>query len=643
MRLSKVASLEANVKFSLSGVASLAPATDMTFSMLRKAAPDKTWVAANFVEEGTPYIVEADVNDLYAKTQMVPTINTTGAFTRAMIEILDPGKGYAKDNTFHLVCNSDKDTEQDGTPHDEVITVTEVYPDGGIKQFTCGGQGTAYTVGLAFGATTLTAPSATTTHTRAIFQINDLTGRITAAVISAIDVHADDATGTYTISVAPGAVGNGVAPADSAFTERKINTYGSIRAGHISTDTGTYTVGQVLAVMQTTDKGGRIKVLSIDADSDIQSWAIITRGAGYTVADNLELHTVDGDNVAVSDAGGRFDLTAIGDYTLSGGTVTFLADPTYAADETGPVYVAEIGPAAYVNNHTVVSTHRKPTAGDWLWDIDTISSSVQSVFDMTDYAPASLSRADCTDDATLVVSKSTDDGETWTPLDYDSTPDGADDYGGTTVDEITLGAAIDAGDQLRVDYKWAQADKVDITSLIDSTAHVPEVYSVYVDGTLKTDDTDYSIRGPVTGLTCTVPTATAAAGDVLALIDPAGIGHGCTFSITVDGSFDVATMTIITPGDHYHGGVANHTVTKVSGTGTVHDAIRITPTVAVANDIVFLTDKYPVEDAVVEVFVKSNALVCVNGDEIEYLYGSGGYQYSHIIPTADVVCAVSYE
>jgi hypothetical protein len=560
------------------------------------------------------------------------------------------------------------------------------------------------------------------TYNKPVWEITNV-GLPAAATINAIDTNVDDATAfqTYSIKIARAGDGNNLTPPDAAFTEMKINTYGSIRAGHISTETGTFAAGDVLKVMQTTDKGGRITVLSVDESDDIATFAITSRGVGYTVADDLELHDASGDT------GGRFDLTAIGDYTLSGGTVTFLADPTYAADLTGPVYVDEIGPYAYELNGTISRERRKPTQGDWLWA--TFTNAVTNVFTFTSshvgatptvsaYSTSTGSKtierqARAGGVKTIAVKDGGSDYEVGDIITLDATPVGESGSGCyievltlagsaiatfavmnpgqdytveddvtstghtgdatftisaiTTEDEwITVPASsytlsgtgslictindtqalVDDGDGVRMCHTFALGNKLAIENTIDAACATEETYVVEEDGVAQVLDTDYVLLGGLrlgSYLTCSVATATAAAGDVLALVQSGATGGQITV-LTVDGSDDIATFEVTAAGSGYTI-ESDLSVTKVSGSGTEHDSITFD---IEAGDLDYshvkwLTDKSPAADTEVHILVKSNQMVLAQGDALRFDRGeNGGWQYRGLIPTAAEVLAVSY-
>jgi hypothetical protein len=127
-------------------------------------------------------------------------------------------------------------------------------------------------------------------------------------------------------------------------------------------------------------------------------------------------------------------------------------------------------------------------------------------------------------------------------------------------------------------------------------------------------------------------------------ITQAGASGGQITILTVDASDDVATFEVTAAGTGYFA-ATGLACTKVSGTGTVHSAIRWTLAVKDIDPdyIFFMENKSPAALATVHGFVQTGALVCVQGDAVEFSAGSGGYHYSFILPTADVIAAVSYE
>jgi hypothetical protein len=412
MRLSKVASLEAAVPASLSGVVSIAPAGDMTFSLYRKAADNATMPGDAFQVDGEVQ-VSAVVERELAKVLCQGSFPATGAIVRANVVNLNRGKGYVVGNTFHLINNGLTGAT---TPHDEVVTVTEVYPDGGIKQYTLGGQGSAYTLGRA----TADAVTGNANATGAIFQINQV-GTWTAAEKTTFDLKVDEVTADETYKVFIGKEG---------------------------------------------------------------TWR--------------ELALTDDYTIHVDDAG-SVDLVV---------------------DAQPGQYVKAV---AYTNGTSVFT-----------------------------FAAPATTHPQSTSTGVSIVETSDDGGDTWVDVTTDVTISGT---GGITL-TFASGAFPDAGLLVRYSKTFALGNKVAIQSPIDASAHVAEVYKVYVAGTLKTVTTDYTVES----------------------------GY-----------------------------------------------------------IKFAANKSPAKDDIVQVKVLSNALVCVQGDAVEFSYTKGGYGYSDIIPTGDMVCAIAYE
>jgi hypothetical protein len=630
-RIGKIASLETGVAASLSGVKAISPQADMTFGLWRKASEATPSLGNAFQVNGLPITSASTTRDMYAATQMKQVVGTAGHIygTNATrkpdgIKIINPGEGYAVDNTFHLICNGWAATT---TPHDAVVTVVAVHPNGGIKDFTIAEvAGThTYTLGLATGAPALTAPSATTTHTPAVFEITALGSdsdpavfKTTAAVVTAIDVHADDILDheTYKVWVAGGSLDNKVEPV-GAWVEYEVSgTTGAISDGHISTITGTYTVGQVLNIEEGgVDLGGRFTIVSIDESNDIVTGYISARGAGYTVADNKVLT-----NAAGIDQAARFDVTQIDDFVVSSGVVTFHIPTVSGTISRAPVGMKKLpaagdwlkcvayltGQLVFTNTSALVgatptahanssSTGAKivqvacPIAGavktiaiksatgtyaanDILTLVQEGGSgckikvvSVDGSFDITDIALLEGGSGYSIGDdlaatggeagtATFTVSAVATAGEYITRT---VTHCYALSGTGNLVVTFTDGAKVPAGNLVRMSHTFALWNKVAITSVIDPAAHVPEVYKVTYDGTVMTVTTHYTIGSGVINITTTTP-----------------------------------------------------------------------PTVGV----------------VVQVYVLTGSMTCVAGDEITFEQGaSGGYVYSHIIPSADMICAIAYD
>ena len=706
MRVSRIASLKSGVGFPLSGVAAIAPAADMTFSLWRKSQGDGQAVVMPgdaFQVNGTPLVSTSSERSLYDATQMLGSWGATGAVVRANVSLIDRGKGYAVGNTFHLI-NRGPGPVYETTPHDEVVTVTEVWPDGGIKQFTMGGQGSAYQVGTAIAA----ADVLTTAQRVATFQINQV-GSFIAATVTAIDVNIDDTADheTYKLFVARGTLSDLVNPGPWAEYEVEGRT-GAISDGHISTVTGTYTAGQVLKILEGgVDGGGRFTVATIDGAADIATGYISARGTGYTVADNKVLTTIaDG---AVS---ARFDVTRLDDFTLSTGTVTFIIPTVTGTISQAPVGMKSLPRAgdwlkvvAYLSGQLVfpfsatevgatptvnalsTSTGAKivqvanPVAG--ALKTVTLGSAAGSGYEVGDILEIVQEGASggkvvvltlaTTAVATVAVIEGGSGYTADTNLATVNEMAGSDDACTITVSAVATageyvtrtvtvtyalsgtgnlivtfvdGAKPPAGELVRMSHTFALGNKVALDVLADPAAHVPEVYKVEVSGVAKTLDTDYTLRGGLklgTGvLSCTTVTATAAADDVVELTQ-AGASGGQIKILTVDGSADVATFEVIAAGTGYFAATGLG-CTKVSGTGATHSAIRFTIAVADVDPsfVFFMANKSPAAEAAVHALVASNAMVCVQGDAVEFDDTRGGYTYNRLVPTADVVAAVAY-
>lgn len=705
MRVSKIASLESGVGFPLSGVSAIAPAADMTFSLWRKSQGDGqavTMPGDAFQVNGLPQTSTSTERILYGPTQMLGSFDATGAVVRANVALIDRGKGYAVGNTFHLI-NRGPGPAYETTPHDEVVTVTEVWPDGGIKQFTMGGQGSAYTVGTAIAA----ADVLTTAQRVATFQINQV-GSFNAATVTAIDVNIDDTADheTYKLFVARGTLSDLVNP--GPYTEYEVEgRTGAISDGLISTVTGTYTVGQVLKIQEGgVDLGARFTVVTIDGSADIATGYISARGAGYTVADNKVMTTMaDG---AIS---ARFNVTKLDDFTLSTGTVTFTIPTVSGTISQAPVGMKPLPRAgdwlkvvAYMSGQlvftmTATQVGTTPTvnalststgakivqvanpvagalktvtlgnAGGDAYEVGDILQVVQDgasggkviVLSLSTAAVATVAvieggqgytaeadlatvneMAGSNDACTITVSAVAAAGEYVTRL---VTITYALSGTGSLVITFVDGAKVPAGELVRMSHTFALGNKVAIEVPIDPAAYVPEVYKVEVEGELKTLDTDYTLRGGIklgAHGTCTTPTATAAAGDVVE-VTQAGASGGQITILTVDGSADVTTFEVTASGSGYFAATGLG-VTKVSGDGTVHSAIRFTLEVADIDPayVFFMANKSPAAAESVHALIASNAMVCVQGDAVEFDDTRGGYTYNRLVPTADVICAVAY-
>jgi hypothetical protein len=654
-----------------------------------------------FQVNGLPLASANSDRDMYAATQMRGSWDSTGAITRANVACLDRGAGYAVADTFHLINNGFNAAT---TPHDEVVTVTEVYPDGGIKQFTMGGQGSAYTLGFATAASdVLTGPRP------AKFQINQV-GAFTAAVITAIDVNANDIETyeTYKVWVAGGSLAISGAPVGQ-WSEREVRgRSGKITTTTIAVVTGTYTVGQVLKIVQSGGSGGTITILTIDGANDIATYYVSARGSGYTVANYNDgtkpITLTDSADGAVS---GRINITQTDDFTISGGTITFIAPGTtvgaYKVPQAGdwlkcvgylagqivfPFTATQVGATPTVDVRSsstgakivqvanpvagALKTVTLGNAGGDAYEVGDILSVVQEgasggkviVLTLSTAAVATVAviqggsgytvaanlttvnaMAGSNDACTITVSAVATAGEYVTRL--VTTTYALSGTGNLTVTFVSGGRPA-AGELVRMSHTFALGNKVVLEGVIDPAASTPEIYKVQVDAVTKTLDTDYVIKGGLklgTGiLSCTTITATAAAGDIVELTQ-AGASGGQIEILTVDGSADVVTFRVVAAGTGYYAATGLG-CTKVSGTGSAHSAIRFTCAVndVEAAHIFFMANKSPVVTAGVHVFVETNSMVCVAGDAVEFDQGrSGGYAYQYIVPSAGAVCAVSYE
>lgn len=205
------------------------------------------------------------------------------------------------------------------------------------------------------------------------------------------------------------------------------------------------------------------------------------------------------------------------------------------------------------------------------------------------------------------------------------------------------------GELVRVAHTFALNNVVPVNLLKDSSAYVDESYEVIKSGALLTLGTDFLIKGglgPVGSVfpigQVTTVTATAAAGDIVEVTQVGASGGRLTIE-TVDGSADVLTATIQAAGTGYYAATGLG-VTKVSGDGTVHSAIRVTLLEAdIDATNIFFKDGYELaEGDVVYPVVKSNALAILKGDVVEFDSSYGGYNYTYFLPGADTICMVAY-
>ena len=633
MNISKILTVAQNALVPLTGVTKITPAADMTFSLQRKCAGSgAAWVAPGdaFQVNGLPIASAASETDLYAATQCKATPGTAGHIygTEATnkpegIKLINPGKGYAVNNTFHLICNGWTGTT---SPHDAVVTVVAVDPDGGIVDFTIDEVDTThtYTLGLATGAPELTAPSATTTHTPAVFEItalgsdaNPAVYKTTAAVVTAIDMQISTCVdhGYYDVLVSRGSLS--VAEVINPWETLDLaGDVGAITDGHISTVTGTYTAGQVLKIVQSANKTAEYTVLTVDASSDIATGYVSNRGSGYTVADGLHLETGAG-----VDQAARFDIVSIDDYTVSSDTVSFNS-PTISATLA-----------------SVTGVKAAPRAGDWLKAVQYVDGQLAFTFTATQVG------------ATPTVDpRSTSTGAKIVQV--------ANPVAGAlkTVTVTAGGDAYEVGDILSVVQEGASGGKVIVLTL--STAAVATV-AVIQGGQGYTAEAGLATVNEMAGSNdaCTIEVVAAAeAGEYvtrLVTTTYALSGTGSLICTFVDGAKPPAAELVrmchtfalgnkITPEIGLDANNATAEVFKVVVDGTLK-TLTTDYTVEAGPFIKFAVDKSPTADAEVHVYVQTAAMICVAGDEIVFDQGaSGGYTYHNIVPTAAHTLAVSY-
>jgi hypothetical protein len=138
-----------------------------------------------------------------------------------------------------------------------------------------------------------------------------------------------------------------------------------------------------------------------------------------------------------------------------------------------------------------------------------------------------------------------------------------------------------------------------------------------------------------------VVTATGADDDIIE-VTQAGASGG-RIQIQVDGSADVESGIITASGTGYY--LADDLgVTKVSGSGTVHSAIRFDLKEGdVNNPGIFFKDGYELAegDTIIPV-IKTNALAILKGDPVAFDSTNGGYNYQYFLPGAGATATVLY-
>jgi hypothetical protein len=460
MQISKIVDIGAAAAFDLTGVTKLTPAADMTFALRRKCAGNgAAWVAPGnaFQVNGLPLTSAASQRDMYnaqclgswAASGHITGTSTTRKF--GSIDIVSPGAGYAVGDTFHLINNGLTGLTD---PHDAVVTVVAVNPNGGIKDFTIADGTASYTLGFATAASdVLTSP------TPATFRITQV-GAFTAAVVDGIDVHANDIEAYETYKVFVGKNWRGTV----VWTEYTLTTDYTILTGVVTfvpvgsggkglpnagdwvkcvayeagTRVVTFTATEVGATPtvdpRSTSTGAKVIEVANPVAGALKTLAVVAAGTGYEVGDILAITQAGG-------SGGKAIVT-----TINAGAVTGVA-----ILQAGSGYAAASG----------LPTVNEMAGSD---DACTITITVGT-------AGEYVARAVTT---TYALSGT-----------------------GNLVVTFVNGAIPPAGELVRMCHTFALGNKITPEIGLDASCATAEVFKVTVDGTLQALTTDYTVEtGP---------------------------------------------------------------------------------------------------------------------------------------------------
>jgi hypothetical protein len=459
MNISKIVAIAQAEAYPLLGVTKLTPAADMTFSLWRKTAGNgAAWVAPGnaFKVNGLPIASAASERDMY-NAQCLGSWAASGHITGSSatrklgsIDIMSPGAGYAVGDTFHLINNGLTGLT---SPHDAVVTVVAVNPNGGIKDFTVADGTASYTLGFATAASdVLTSP------TPATFRITQV-GAFTAAVVDEIDVHANDIETyeTYKLFVGKNWRGRAV-----SWTEYELTTDYTIASGVVTfvpvgsggqglpnagdwvkcvaylagqlvfTNTATQVGATPTVDPRSTSTGAKVIEVANPVAGALKTVAVAAGGTGYEVGDILTITQTGG-------ALGKAIVTTINAGAVTG--VAILQGGTGYADASA---LATVNAMAGSNDGCTIDI-TVATAGEYVARTVTVTYALSGTGDLI----------------------------------------------------VTFVAVIPAGELVRMCHTFALGNKITPEIGLDADNAVAEVFKVTVDGTLQTLTTDYTVEsGP---------------------------------------------------------------------------------------------------------------------------------------------------
>jgi hypothetical protein len=483
-------------------------------------------------------------------------------------------------------------------------------------------RGTGYSVAAGLATTTngggsgctldvdtvLDVDAAGKNYNKAVWEISNV-GLPAAATVTGIDVHLDDIDSweTYQVRVHEAGEGNRTQPASTSpgWTDyHPKDKYGKLTSLALVAGGTGYTVGDVLTLAGGT--GGTVTVTSVSGGV-VDGFSKTTRGTGYTVTTPVAVTGGTGNDDAT------FNVTAVDDFTVSTGTITF-------TDSSG------------FNDGIPL-----PSQGDWLWN--EAADTGDNVYTMT----------------------ATEVGATPT-VDPRSTSTGAKIV---QVAKVGAGAIIPAN--IDVNDGGSGYEVNDIITLVQAGGSgckikVLSVTGGAIDGTEGTGfaviqtGTGYSVgaatsTGHTGDATFTISTAVGTAGQFITVpvTNAYALSGGSNLIITfVDDAIPEATAQVrmchtfalgnkITPAHVLDTGE----IYRVTVDGTIK-VLTTDYTVEAGPFIKFAAGKSPAAAEAVVVWAQTPDVVVPAADILGFALGAGGWNYEFLVPTATTVLAVSY-